>query len=167
MLSPALLLALLATACAAADATNGNSYSAHYGASAPPPAQCRVGDAVGDKGTWIDANGASTESQATRRIGASFGQPVAASALRVVMNDDAIRNLVLVEVEVEVEVEGANGAWSTLWKGGSGSAPPQGCGSVWFTHKLDSRAPVAALRLTFSQAATRIDAGNAALRKGD
>lgn len=161
--SSILLAALLAAVCAGcshvplqADAP-GDNYSARYGLLAPPAPACRVGDALDDKGIWIDANGASTESAATRRIGASFGQPVMARAARIAMNGDAIRNL------AQVEVEDASGAWSTAWKGRLDSALPEGCESVWLVRKLDGRTPVAALRFSFRQAATQLEVSGAAL----
>lgn len=161
-----LRVALLSIGCAgcsqldSAAGAAGAGYSAQYGLLAPPAPACRIGDRIPDRGAWVDANGASTESDATRRVGASFGQAPAATALQVAMNGDAIRNLAM------VEVQDLDGGWHPVWKGAPAGALPQGCASAWFGRKLDGGAPVAALRLTFGRAATQVEVSNARLLQG-
>jgi hypothetical protein len=159
------LLVMLGIACAACghvevpgDAASGN-YSAQYGVMAAPRAQCQAGDVAGQDGRWIDANGASTESNATRRVGASFPQPLAAKAMRVALNGDALRTL------DRIDVQDADGAWRAVWQGTLDSALPHGCESVWLTRTLDGR-PVAALRLSFRETATQVEVSNAQLPQG-
>ena len=125
------------------------------------PPQCKVGDADGTAGQWIDSQSATGEPGQPYTYVFTFKVPVRTDAFHVALNANALQNL------EKVETRDAGGTWSSAWTSAQARAPA-GCEFVKMTQRFAAgRREVSALRITIRPDPEKVIVANSRVLKAD
>lgn len=135
---------------------------ASYGLATLPQAACRVGEEIMAGRRWIEASSAGVRTvDGMRQVLTGFEQPLAAGAIRAVIDRQGLHSL------ARVEIEDANGAWYEAWAGTLSGKVANECEQAWFEHRLDGQArAVRRLRFSFRAAPGDVAVSHAGVDAG-